>query len=406
MPPRGIAQDGAQKSGNSRIRSARELAQLSWCRMGVPLAVQQKSTQKKWSKIFWDKNVCSRFSKILMPTPRWNGGGDSCAVVKWIQFPGRRGLGGALPPEISKLTTLVELDLDDTNVSGSLDVLANNTRLEYLYLRHTRVRGRLEALPLEAKRLQYLDLTGAEVGGDLAALVNATELRHLRLSNTAASGELKSLTNLWRLGKLELANLKVVGDAAVMEIWSGIERIDLSGTQVEFDLLQQFQPYNRATGMWQCKWQKLRFLDVSRTSRFSLRPFTGCGKLATLKAAGSGLTGPLLPKIVDWDDKIIPIHRWPLTQALSVLDLGSNNVTEVAELPDSCRTLVLTGNPHVSFGAGVMEKAIKDIVFIDLRNATFANLSDALLLIGQLAVISLVTHVLLSICSCCSPFMC
>jgi len=77
-----------------------------------------------------------------------------------------------------------------------------------------------------------------------------------------------------------------------------------------------------------------------------------------------------------------------LSQVLSVLDLGSNNVTDVAKLPGSCRTLVLTGNPDVSFGAGAVEKAIKDIVFIDLRNATFGNLSDALLLIGQLAVIT------------------
>ena len=61
---------------------------------------------------------------------------------------------------------------------------------------------------------------------------------------------------------------------------------------------------------------------------------------------------------------------------LSVLDLGSNNVTDVAKLPGSCRTLVLTGNPGVSFGAGVVEKAIKEMVFIDLRNATFANPSD------------------------------
>jgi len=39
--------------------------------------------------------------------------------------------------------------------------------------------------------------------------------------------------------------------------------------------------------------------------------------------------------------------------------------------------LVLSGNPHVSFGAGVLQKAIKEMVFIDLRNATFGNLSEA-----------------------------
>ena len=402
---------------------------------------------KKWSKIFGDK-------KMFMPrSPRLPIlGGDRCAVAE-IKFPGRD-LGGALHPEISNLTALWFLDLDDTNVSGSLDVLANNTELENLYLRHTRVTGRLEDLRLKAKDLRSLDLTGTEVTGDLAALANATKLRYLHLSNTAVfgelkslaqlkelkkldlanlkvvgelkslvkltgltwldlsntgvSGELKSLAKLTELQKLELANLKVGGDVAVMAEWSKLEHVDLSGTHVGFDLFQQFGPYNRTEFKWQCKWQKLRFLDVSRTSQFSpaqdlLRPLLWCGKLATLKAAGCGLSGPLWPEILNPHGASYSIDWWPLSQALSVLDFARNNVTDVAKLPGSCRTLVLTGNPHVSFGPGAVEKAIGEMVFIDLRNATFGNPSDSLLLIGQLAVI---THVLLSICSCCSHFIC
>ena len=343
------------------------------------------------------------FSKILMPrfrsslpTPRY-GGADSCALVTEIDFPGRD-LGGSLHPEISKLTRLVVLDLDDTNVSGSLDVLANHTELFRLQLRHTRVTGRLEDLS-KAKRLWILHLTGTEVAGDLAALANFTKLGFLCLPNTAVSGELKSLAKLERLAVLDLANLKVVGDVAVMAEWSKIQHIDLSGTEVEFDFLQQFQTYSPWKSEWQCPLPALRFLDVSRTSRFRLakdllRPFAGCGNLATLKAAGCGLSGPLFPEIRDvWG---YMFDEWPLSQALNVLDFARNNVTKVAKIPRSCRTLVLTGNPDVSFGAGVVEKAIKDIVLIDLRNATFGNLSDALLLIGQLAVIPLVTHVLRS----------
>ena len=320
-----------------------------------------------------------RFRSSL-PTPR-SVGGDSCAV-KWIDFRGRRDLGGALHPEIGKLTTLQYLDLDDTNVSGSLDVLANNTKLAILRLRHTRVTGRLEDLS-KAESLQHLDLTGTEV-----------------------TGKLKSLAKLKWLRELDLANLKVGGDAAVMAEWSKIKHVDLSGTEVEFvktDFLQQFEAVKEGPSwslIWKCPLPPaLRFLDVSRTPQFSLaqdllRPFAGCGKLATLKAAGCGLTGPLWPEILYSDGDTVSMDRWPLSQALSVLDLARNNVTDVAELPGSCRKLVLTGNPHVSFGAGVVEKAIKDIVFIDLRNATFGNLSDSLLLIGQLAVI---THVPLSI---------
>ena len=343
----------------------------------------------------------------LPQTPRY-GGADSCAHVTEIQLPGGANLGGALHPEISKLTRLQRLDLDDTKVSGSLDVLANNTELRRLKLRNTRVGGKLEDLS-KAKDLLGLDLTGTEVTGDLAALAHFTWLDRLRLSNTAVSGELKFLAKLTELRELDLAETAVFGNAAVMAKWSKIEHVDLSGTEVEFvktDFLQQFESVK---GSWPLKWKcpspELRFLDVSRTPQFSLaqdllRPFAGCGKLATLKAAACGLTGPLWLEILS-DGYFVSIDWWPLSQALSVLDLGSNNVTKVAKLPGSCRTLVLSGNPHVSFGAGVVEKAIKDIVFIDLRNATFANLSDPLLFIGQLAVIltviSLNTHVPLSI---------
>ena len=313
-------------------------------------------------------------------------------------------------PDIGKLTKLSDLDLGDTNVSGSLDVLANNTELRHLRLRHTRVTGRLEDLP-KAERLYYLDLTGTEVTGDLAALANFTKLEYLHLPNTAVSGELKSLEKLTdleelelsntavsgelqslakmtKLRQLDLANLKVGGAAAVMAEWSKIEHVDLSGTEVEFVKTDFLLVEGLHVLKWKCPLPPaLRFLDISRTSQFSLaqdllRPFAGCGKLATLKAAGCGLTGPLWPEIRDELDDILHMDIWPLSQALSVLDLGSNNVTDVAELPGSCRTLVLTGNPHVSFGAGAVEKAIKDLVFIDLRNATFGNPSDALLLIG------------------------
>ena len=420
---------------------------------------RNKNQQKTWSKIFWEQKKCQIcaqicvsvpmsfqfvlqdealrkvvkkmcLSKVFLGMPTLRSVRHRCVVYE-IYFPGRRDLRGSLHPQIAELAELQALVLDDTNVSGSLEVLANNTQLERLYLRHTRVTGRLADLSKTKEFLQFLDLTGTEVTGDLATLANFTWLNHLRLSNTAVSGELKSLAKLERLTELDLsntavsgelkslekltelkqldlANLKVVGDAAVMAEWSKIEHIDISGTEVEFfntDFLQQFEPWNgKFVGVVDVEWfcplhSALRFLDVSRTPQFSLaqnllRPFAGCGKLATLKAAGCGLSGPLWPEILYSRGYSIPIDEWPLSQALSVLDFARNNVTDVAELPGSCRTFVLTGNPGVSFGAGVVEKAIKEMVFIDLRNATFAKPSDALLKIGRLAA---VRHVLRSI---------
>ena len=350
--------------GTDGIRYAVDEAEAERCPQEKSLKVVLRSLGIPESRLQGDLHD--------FPGVTWHG----CDVVA-IRFGGPD-LRGSLHPEIAELPKLRLLDLDDTNVSGSLDALAKNTELANLHLRHTRVGGRIEDLS-KAKDLQILDLTGTEVTGDLAALANFTELLQLRLSNTAVSGELKSLAKLERLTELVLSNTAVFGDAAVMAEWSKIEHIDLSGIQVEFDLFQQFEPFKPmlVSMEWQCQWPELRFLDVSKTPQFSLaqnllRPFAGCGKLVTLKAAGCGLAGPLWPEIAPFTEPL-DVDQFPLTQVLSVLDLGSNNVTKVAKLPGNCRTLVLTGNPHVSFGPGVLEKAIKDIVFIDLRNATFGN---------------------------------
>ena len=64
VPPRGIAQDGAQKSGNTRSKIARELAQISWCQM-VPSAVQQKSTKKNGPRCFGTKVCYEKFLGVL-----------------------------------------------------------------------------------------------------------------------------------------------------------------------------------------------------------------------------------------------------------------------------------------------------------------------------------------------------
>ena len=63
VPPRGIAQDGAQKSGNTRSRSARGLAQLSWCWL-VPLAVQQKLAKKNGQRFFGTKKFVTKSRQI------------------------------------------------------------------------------------------------------------------------------------------------------------------------------------------------------------------------------------------------------------------------------------------------------------------------------------------------------
>ena len=90
VPRRGIAQDSAQKSGNSRIRSARGLARLSWCRMGVPLAVQQKSTKKNGPRFLGTKTFvlgsprfwCQRRGGMAAATAAPSSNGSNSLAVE------------------------------------------------------------------------------------------------------------------------------------------------------------------------------------------------------------------------------------------------------------------------------------------------------------------------------------
>ena len=65
---------------------------------------------------------------------------------------------------------------------------------------------------------------------------------------------------------------------------------------------------------------------------------------------------------------------WPLT--LELLDLSSNNVTEVPRLPTTWKAVSFRDNPQISFGKDVVKKATEHFVSLDLRNATFAHPSD------------------------------
>ena len=160
----------------------------------------------------------------------WKG----CDVTE-IDLP-RRDLHGSLAKEFREFRALEKLDLDDTNITGNLDVLKENTALTDLNLHNTRISGDLQSLA-KATKLERLNLQGTQVSGDVAALSNAKGLLALRLSKTQVYGDLVALSNAKGLENLHLSETKVHGDVAALKNAKGLYSLDLSETKVYGDLV-------------------------------------------------------------------------------------------------------------------------------------------------------------------------
>ena len=261
----------------------------------------------------------------------WNG----CDVTEInFNYP----LHGYLHDQFRELSDLQQLHLDDTNVEGDLAVLKENTKLEWLSLRATRVSGNLKNLQ-NAEFLKHLDVSRTSVSGNLMAVANAKE----------------------------------------------IQELDVSGTKVQIfgsSFLEDFWPRD-GQGNWKCPFPSLKSFDVSgtplsTTAEKLLRPFLGCRALEDIKAAECNLTGAIPSRLqVDSQGSIGDQIEWPVSQALRVFDLASNNVTTVEALPPKCEAVMLAGNPSIDFKTGVLKKAISSKVALDLRNVLFVNTEEA-----------------------------
>lgn len=327
---------------------------------------------------------------------------------------------------LSKATRLTSLSLGQTQVSGDLWQIENATELRSLHLGFIKVTGNLAALQ-KARRLMYLNLASTEVlgdlsnlesarrlhtlqlqntsvAGDLSGLRKATALRWLLLSNTEVSGNLSNLDKASKLSFLDLAYTKVMGDVSGLRNNQQLENLDLSRSHISGNIDPMIRrwpnirsidfSYTNVTGRltWENKgrelqtlklvntrvnlgpshtfFPKLTFLDLTNSPLETsadrlIEKLRKCGSLATIKASGCGLTGSISLGRAE-----------PLWQALVVLDLANNQISDVGELPRHCRTLVLAGNPNIHFAEGVLSKALAEGVFLDLRNATFDKQSE------------------------------
>ena len=349
--------------------------------------------------------------------------------VDVIDLP-RRDLHGSLAKEFRGLRALASLNLRDTNVTGNLDVLKESTALRYLRLQNTRIAGDLQSLAKvtglwrlylrgtlvsgdlvalsNAKDLEVLYLSETKVYGDLVALSNVKDLGELDLSETKVYGDLASLANLTALTTLKLSSTKVSGDFSVILQWKKIQHLSLSGSEVTSHptekwqnccerletlylawtevrivdgFLANFPLYNYLEDKLDCPFPALTTLNMTGTPLNTtveklFSPFVGCEDLRMFIAAECSLTGRMPTAVPVRGSTTWQLLMWAWLLTPELLDLSSNNVTEVTRLPRTWKAVSFRGNPQISFGEDVVKKATEHFVSLDLRNATFAHPSD------------------------------
>ena len=337
-----------------------------------------------------------------------------------IRLPGRP-LHGSLAKEFRELRALASLDLADTNITGNLDVLKENTALTYLTLDNTRISGDLKSLSKNhgvgapaavtdtglrdvvalsnAKNLACLYLSGTKVYGDLVALSNAKGLLQLNLSETKVYGDLASFANLTELTTLQLSNTKVSCDFSVILQWKNIQHLafrapksaviqrktskiaaKISGlwswhgrnVRIMDGFLEDFDPINESTDEWICPFRPWG-RSTSQESHWTLL-WRNCSN-PSLDAQSCD---PLELQLAAWRGicHLFANCLWTKPCSCWIYFLSSNNVTKVAYIPRNARHAMFRENPSIGFAEDVVKVATQDFVTLDLRNATFADPRD------------------------------
>ena len=267
----------------------------------------------------------------------WHLSRHKCSV-RLIRFRGRKDLNGTLSQSFKELKDLEFLDLGDTKISGDLAVLANCTKIWRLFLRNTAVTGNLGAL-------------------------NIAKLNVVRLSNTRITGDVAVLGTWPNIEEVDLSDTDVTGTLHV-KVFKNLQVLKLTGTRTKIDFRQA------RLGSGCHAFPKMTTLEVSglamdaSVSSF-LAPLLFCPHLNSIGAAGCGLTGEVLN------------FGTRCGKALVFLDLASNRIDKVDFIPERLKSLVLAGNRNMSFAEGVLQKAVRDGILLDVQNVTFTNQTDA-----------------------------
>eukprot|EP00438_Fugacium_kawagutii_P015632 Skav213753 [mRNA] locus=scaffold258:205763:209989:+ [translate_table: standard] len=257
-------------------------------------------------------------------------------------------------------------------------------------------------------KLERLHLSGTGLHGNLSGLAELA-LHVLDLSKTAVTGSLRDLAgfcfqdggsrgmrNLQRLG---LSSTAVTGNFSTLMAFTRLELVDLSYTAVT----------GWITDAWRDKCLKLQTLKLRSSSvqfvprgddlkkltgpvnspvESLLLPLSMCHQLSSVQATGAGLFGEM-PKLTQVaaisDGKERSMFTYPLAKSLLMLDFSNNNVTGLYDLPvhPNVRRIFLRKNHELNVEAGLLIKALKQQIILDLSGTTLNNQEEAAKLVSQ-----------------------
>ena len=226
--------------------------------------------------------------------------------------------------------------------------------------RSKEVNGALDERFGELEDLEILNLASSAASGDIALLRYHTKLKHLDISGTRVSGDISTMLSWKEIQSVDLSGTGVAGQPD--GTWKGccqeLHELNLARSKV------RFRPPQLETGEKHSWMPKLTNLDVTKCPINSdvselFKSFQHCTSLGSLQAVSSGLTGHLDGRTT--------------APSLVALDFTLNKLTHVEAVPPRCKSLILSGNSDITFSQGVLQRAMKDGVFLDLQNVTFAK---------------------------------
>ncbi|MCD9644675.1 hypothetical protein HAX54_033085 [Datura stramonium] len=149
------------------------------------------------------------------------------------------GISGELPDSVGTLSSLNRLDLRECGFSGSIpDSIGNLTQIRALHVRDNHFTGHIPSTISKLKQLTLLDLSYNSIGGEIPHVFsNLQELSYLDLSNNGFIGPFpSSILSLTHLESLDLSCNSLSGplpsNASMLQklIWLDLSYNSLNGT--------------------------------------------------------------------------------------------------------------------------------------------------------------------------------
>ena len=111
---------------------------------------------------------------------------------------------GTLPDELGNLTSLLQIYLQDNQLSGPIPALSGLTSLTHLEMARNQLSGSIPALATLTS-LQKIYLQGNQLSGPIPDLSGLTGLTHIYLQDNGLTGTIPDLSGLTSLTHLDLA---------------------------------------------------------------------------------------------------------------------------------------------------------------------------------------------------------